>query len=84
MVYITLLMTVATPALANIISRDGYGSCMFQFHKTDFFVLLEYILKSFSFRREVTPAVFHNKNTFNLAVTELNKERFYQTFPFVH
>lgn len=42
-----------------------------------FFVLLEYILKSFSFRREVTPAVFHNKNTFNLAVTELNKERFY-------
>lgn len=49
-----------------------------------FFVLLEYILKSFSFRREVTPAVFHNKNTFNLAVTELNKERFNQTFPFVH
>lgn len=49
-----------------------------------FFVPLEYILKSFSFRREVTPAVFHNKNTFNLAVTELNKERFYQTFPFVH
>lgn len=45
-----------------------------------FFVLLEYILKSFSFRREVTPAVFHNKNTFNLAVTELNKESFTKLF----
>lgn len=45
-----------------------------------FFVLLEYILKSFSFRREVTPAVFHNKNTLNLAVTELNKESFTKLF----
>lgn len=80
MVYITLLMTIATPALANIISRDGYGSCMFQFHKTRFFVLLEYILKSFSFRQEVTPAVFVTR-THSI---ELNKERFYRTFPFVH
>lgn len=46
-VYITLLMTVATPALANIISQDGYGSCMFQFHKTDFFCPLGVHIKEF-------------------------------------
>lgn len=79
MVYITLLMTVATPALANIISRDGYGSCMFQFHKTDFFCPLGVHIKEFFIQ-----LFFITRTHSILAVTELNKERFNQTFPFVH